>query len=85
MNGGFGAQDAAFRGIGLIVQLYGIAVDAVLEAYSFSPAFEVTDHFSREVLAYLAAQGNALSQKTHNIGAGEGGHGMVDPARIKAP
>jgi hypothetical protein len=84
MDGGFGAQDAAFRGIGLIVELYGVAVDAVLDTYSFGPAFEVTDHFSGEVLAWLAAQGNALSQKTQDIGAGEGGHGIVHPARIKA-
>jgi len=51
MDGGFGAQDAALGGIGLIVELYRVAVDAVLDTYSFGPAFEVTDHFSREVLA----------------------------------
>ena len=58
---------------------------AVLDTYSFGPAFEVTDHFSGEVLAQLAAQGNALSQKTQDIGAGESGHGMVHPARIEVP
>src|SRR5713101_4506789 len=38
-------------GVGLIVELYGVAVDAVLDTHSFGPAFEVTDHFSGEVLA----------------------------------
>src|SRR5262249_34536389 len=84
MDGGFGAQDAAFGGIGLIVELYGVAVDAVLDTYSFGPAFEVTDHFSGEVLAWLSARGNRLAQKTEASGAGEGGHGVVIPARIKA-
>jgi hypothetical protein len=51
MKGGLGAQDAAFGSIGLIVELHGVTVDAVLDTYSFGPALEVTDHFSREVLA----------------------------------
>jgi hypothetical protein len=83
MDGGLGAQDAAFRSIGLVIEFYGVAVDTVLDAYSFGPAFEVTEHFSGEVLAWLAAQGKAFSQKTQDIGAGEGGHGMVDPAGIE--
>src|SRR2546422_744873 len=34
MDGGFGAQDAALGGIGLIVALDGVAVDAVIELAS---------------------------------------------------
>jgi hypothetical protein len=34
-----------------MVEPYGVAVDAVLDMYSFGPAFEVTDHFSGEVPA----------------------------------
>ena len=41
MDGGFGAQDAGLGGIGLIVELYRVALDAVLDTYSFDPAFEV--------------------------------------------
>jgi hypothetical protein len=51
VDGGLGTQDAAFGGISLIVELHGVAVDTVLDAYSLGPAFEVTDHFSGEVLA----------------------------------
>jgi hypothetical protein len=50
MKGGLGAQDAAVGSIGLIVELHGVAVDAVLDAHSLGPAFEVADHLSGEVL-----------------------------------
>jgi hypothetical protein len=50
MDGGLGAQDAAFRSIGLVVKLHGVAIDAVLDTYSLGAAFEVTDDFSGEVL-----------------------------------
>jgi hypothetical protein len=50
MDGGLGAQDAAFRSIGLVVKFHGVAIDAVLDAHSLGPAFEVTDDFSGEVL-----------------------------------
>jgi len=32
------------------LELHGVAVDAVLDAHSLGPAFEVADHFSGEVL-----------------------------------
>jgi hypothetical protein len=51
MEGGLGAQDAAFGSVGLVVKFHGVAVDAMLDAYSLGPAFEVTDYFSGEVLA----------------------------------
>lgn len=57
----------------------------MFDAYSLGPAFEITDYFSGEFLGYVAAQGEVFPQKTHDIGAGEGGHGMVDPAWIEAP
>src|SRR5438105_6010542 len=85
MDGGLGAQVAALRVVSLIVKFDGVAIDAMFDAYSLGPAFEVTDHFSGEFLGYLAAQGEVFAQKTHDIGAGEGGHCMVDPAWIEAP
>ena len=50
MKGGLGAQDAAFGSIGLIVELHGVTVDAVLDAHSLGSALKIADHFSGEVL-----------------------------------
>src|SRR5207244_9787528 len=47
MDGGLGAQDAALRGVSLIVKFDGVAIDAMFDAYSLGPACEVTDHFKR--------------------------------------
>src|SRR5437879_13610719 len=46
MDGGLGAQDAALRGVSLIVKFDGVAIDAMFDAYSLGPAFEVTDHLT---------------------------------------
>ena len=55
MDGGLGAQDAAFGGVSLVVEFDGVAVEAMFDAYSLGPAFEVSDDFSGEVLVYLTA------------------------------
>jgi hypothetical protein len=57
----------------------------MFDAYSLGPTFEVIDYLSGEVLVYLSAHGGVFAQKTHDIRAREGGHGMVDPAWIEVP
>ena len=84
MDGGLGAQDGAFGSVSLVVEFHRVAVDAVLDAYALSPRFEVTDHFSGEFVVKRPARSSVSTEKAHDIGAGEGGHGMVDPARIEA-
>ena len=38
VDGGLGTQDAAFGSVGLIVELYGVAVGTMLDAYSLGAA-----------------------------------------------
>jgi hypothetical protein len=45
----FASPSAAWDG--LVVKFHGVAIDVVFDTYSLGAAFEVTDHFSGEVLA----------------------------------
>src|SRR5437660_10065409 len=69
MDGGLGAEDAALRGVRLIVQFDGVAIAAAFYGYCLGPAFELTDHFSGEFLGCVPLQREALSKRTRDLGA----------------
>lgn len=68
----------------LVVELDGIALDAVLDAHAFLAFFEVADDLTSEVVAHLAAGRHGLSEEAHDVRAAEGGHSMVDQRWVAA-
>ncbi len=56
----------------------------MFDAHPFLALVEVTDDFTSEAFAQVAAERNAPTQETQDVGAAKGGHRMVEQSRVEA-
>src|SRR5712691_4860493 len=61
-----------------------VVVEAVFDAHSFLALAEIADDFASEALGHCTIQWNVPTEETHDVGAAEGGHRMLEQARIEA-
>ena len=68
----------------LVIELNGVAVEAMFDANTLQPPLGVADDFARELPVDLpGAQGHVASQEPHHIGAGKGADGMMHQAGVE--
>lgn len=68
VDGGFNAQDGTL----FVIEFDGVLTQAMLDANALRTIFKVGDNFALEGAMDLS------SEETHDIGAGESGHAMMD-------
>jgi len=73
IEGRFDAQDTAL----FVVHLDRVGLEGVFDPDAFGAFFEIADHFSFKVAPHLAVRGDAMAEKTPDLGAGKAGAGVT--------